>query len=95
VRIAGGRIETAPISFGPAMPEGPTRRAEVLTLSCDLFRAIGSALVVRPAAGFPWMAKRNGTRLVILSRDPTERDDIADLVIHQDVGGVSAWFIAY
>jgi NAD-dependent deacetylase len=41
------------------------------------------------------MAKRNSARLVILSRDPTERDDIADLVIHQDVGGVSAWFIAY
>jgi NAD-dependent deacetylase len=60
-----------------------------------LFHAIGSSLVVRPAAGFRLMAKRNGTRLVILNRDATERDDTADLVIHQDIGSVPAWFIAH
>ena len=30
---------------------------------CDLFLAIGSSLVVWPAAGFPLMAKRNGAQL--------------------------------
>ena len=38
------------------------RRAEQLTLDCDLFLAIGSSLVVWPAAGFPLLAKRNGAR---------------------------------
>jgi NAD-dependent deacetylase len=77
------------------MPEGPMRRAEELTLSCDLFLAIGSSLVVWPAAGFPLMAKRNGARLVILNRDATEFDDIADLVIHEDIGSVLAPFVAH
>jgi NAD-dependent deacetylase len=39
------------------------------------------------------MAKRNGARLVIINRDATEFDDIADLVIHEDIGGVLAQFI--
>ena len=89
----GGYIKTATISFGQSMPEGPMRRAEELTLACDLFLAIGSSLVVWPAAGFPLMAKRNGARLVILNRDATEFDDVADLVIRQDIGTVLAQFI--
>jgi NAD-dependent deacetylase len=89
----GGYVKSATISFGQAMPEGPMRRAEALTLSCDLFLAIGSSLVVWPAAGFPLMAKRNGARLVIINRDATEFDDIADLAIHEDIGTVLAQFI--
>ena len=71
------------------------RRAEELTLGCDLFLAIGSSLVVWPAAGFPLMAKRNGARLVIINREPTEFDDIADLVVRDDIGAVLAPFIAH
>ncbi len=91
----GGFVKTATVSFGQAMPEDAMRRAEALTLSCDLFLAIGSSLVVWPAAGFPVMAKRNGARLVILNRDPTDHDDIADLVIRADIGSVLASFIAH
>ena len=56
----GGHIKTATVSFGQAMPDSAMRRAQDLTLCCDLFLAIGSSLVVWPAAGFPLMAKRNG-----------------------------------
>jgi NAD-dependent protein deacetylase/lipoamidase len=91
----GGHIKTATISFGQAMPEGPMRRAEELTLACDLFLAIGSSLVVWPAAGFPLMAKRNGARLVIINRESTELDDAADLVIRDDIGTVLSPFIAH
>lgn len=90
----GGHIKTATISFGQAMPETAMRRAEQLTRSCDLLLAVGSSLVVWPAAGFPLMAKRNGARLVIINRDATEFDDIADLVVHNDIGTVLAPFIA-
>jgi NAD-dependent deacetylase len=69
------------------------RRAAALTLSCDLFRAIGSSRVVRPAAGVPPMATRNGARPVILDRDATAFDDIAGGVIHQDIGRVPARFV--
>jgi NAD-dependent deacetylase len=90
----GGHIKTATVSFGQAMPEEPMRRAEQMTLSADLFIAIGSSLVVWPAAGFPMMAKRNGARLVIINRDPTELDHVADLVVPHDIGAVLEPFIA-
>ena len=84
----GGHIKTATVSFGQSMPESEMRRAEEMTLAADLFIAIGSSLVVWPAAGFPLMAKRNGARLAIINRDPTEFDDIADLVVRFDIGAV-------
>ena len=89
----GGHIKTATISFGQAMPESAMRRAEELTRSCDLFLAIGSSLVVWPAAGFPLMAKRNGARLVIINREATDFDDMADLVVRADIGAVLEPFI--
>jgi len=84
----GGHIKTATISFGQAMPEAAMLRAQEATLACDLFIAIGSSLVVFPAAGFPVMAKDNGARLVILNRDPTEMDAQADLVINDEIGAI-------
>ena len=71
------------------------RRAEQFTLACDLFLAIGSSLVVWPAAGFPLMAKRNGARLVIINREATDFDEIADLVVREDIGTVLAPLIAH
>ena len=90
----GGYIKTATVSFGQAMPAVAMQRAEDLTRACDLFLAIGSSLVVWPAAGFPLMAKRNGAALVIINREPTEFDEVADLVVHNDIGAVLAPFIA-
>ena len=89
----GGPVKSATISFGQSMPEEPMRQAEIETLSADLFIAIGSSLVVWPAAGFPLRAKRNGAKLVILNREPTDLDDIADLVIRDDIGDVLEVFL--
>ena len=91
----GGNIKTATISFGQAMPEREMRRAEQLTLDCDLFLAVGSSLLVWPAAGFPLMAKRNGALLVIINREATEFDEIADLVVREDIGTVLSPFIVH
>ncbi len=84
--VCAGIIKTATISFGQPMPEGPMRRAQEETLACDLFLAIGSSLVVYPAAGFPVIAKKNDARLVILNRDPTALDPLADLVLNLEIG---------
>ena len=91
----GGYIKTATVSFGQAMPAAAMARAERLAKGCDLFLAIGSSLVVWPAAGFPLMAKRNGATLVIINRGPTEFDEVADLVVHHDIGDVLGPFIAH
>lgn len=82
----GGWVKTATISFGQAMPLDEMRKAERETLLCDLFIAVGSSLVVYPAAGFPELAKRNGARLVIINLQPTGLDDFADLVLNRPIG---------
>ena len=82
----GGWVKTATISFGQAMPVDEMRRAEQETLLADLFITMGSSLVVYPAAGFPELAKRNGASLVIVNREPTQMDRMADLVLHRSIG---------
>jgi len=62
------------------------RRAQQQTVQCDLFVVVGSSLVVYPAAGFPELAKELGAGLVIINREPTPLDPIADLVVHREIG---------
>ena len=89
----GGHIKTATVSFGQAMPEDAMSRATELAQDCELFLAIGSSLVVWPAAGFPIMAKNCGAKLVIINNEPTEQDDLADLVIRNDIGETLGPFV--
>lgn len=84
----GGIVKTATISFGQQMPEDAMLKAQEATLACDLFLAIGSSLVVYPAAGFPAIAKRNNARLVIINREPTDQDGVADMVINAEIGRI-------
>jgi NAD-dependent deacetylase len=93
-RACAGIVKTATISFGQPMPEGPMARAEEETLACDLFLVLGSSLVVYPAAGFPPLAKRNGAGLVIVNREPTEQDGLADLVLHAEIGPLMSEVVA-
>ena len=81
-----GIVKTATISFGQAMPEAEMERAAYAAKRCDLMIAIGSSLVVYPAAGFPIAAKRSGAQFVIINREETEQDQIADLVINAEIG---------
>ncbi len=82
----GGPLKPATISFGQSMPERETQEAYHRSSLCDLFIVIGSSLVVQPAASMPLVAKRSGARLVIINRDPTPYDDMADMVIHSQAG---------
>jgi len=90
----GGIVKSATISFGQAMPEQEMADARAATLGADLFIAIGSSLQVFPAAGFPVMAKQNRTPLVILNREETGLDGLADLVINDEIGVVLPALIA-
>ena len=89
----GGIVKSATISFGQAMPEDAMRRAQHFTQSCDLMLTTGSTLIVYPAAGFPEYAKRLGARLVILNREATPLDGIADLVVHGEIGPVLSYVV--
>ncbi len=83
-----GIVKTATISFGQSMPVEAMRRAGEMTTDCDLFLAVGSSLVVEPAASFPALAAQLGIPLVIINGEPTPADGLAELVINDDIGDV-------
>jgi NAD-dependent deacetylase len=91
----GGIVKSATVSFGQAVPAAALRRAQAEALACDLFVAIGTSLVVRPAAALPVIAKRNGARLAIVNREPTRLDCVADLVINAEIGTAFASFVPH
>jgi NAD-dependent deacetylase len=86
----GGRLKSATISFGQALPTEVLEESIQLAEASDLFLAIGSSLVVHPAAGLPQVARRAGAQLVIINRDPTEQDAAADAVIREPIGSTLA-----
>ena len=82
----GAPLKSKTISFGQAMPEREMAEAAELSSVADVYLAIGSSLVVHPAATFPQLAKQHGAKLVILNKTPTPLDGCADLVINTPIG---------
>jgi NAD-dependent deacetylase len=86
----GGLTKHATISFGQSLSPAVLQTAIRWSREADLFLAVGSSLVVTPAAELPALAKSSGARLVIINRDPTPLDGIADAVIRDGIGTVIA-----
>lgn len=84
----GGLVKAAVVSFGQAMPEAEMALGIDWARSCDLFVVLGSSLQVFPAASLPQIAKESGARLIVINRDATPLDSMADLVIHSFIGTV-------
>jgi NAD-dependent deacetylase len=82
----GGRLKHATISFGQPLSPSVLHKASRLSREADLFFAMGSSLVVSPANILPQLAKQAGARLVIINREPTSLDGMADRVIHDSIG---------
>ncbi|HLE80566.1 MAG TPA: NAD-dependent deacylase [Dehalococcoidia bacterium] len=81
-----GLVKSATISFGEAMPVRETAEAQRRSAECDLFIAIGSSLVVYPAAYMPLHALQAGAKLIIINLDDTHLDGQADVVIRAKAG---------
>ena len=93
-RACGGLLKPATISFGQAMPLDVMARAQAAAETCELLLAAGSSLVVEPAASIPRAAKAAGARLVIVNREPTPLDGIADGVVRGEIGAVLPAMVA-
>ena len=83
-----GLLKHATVSFGQALPADVLQRAAKWAMEADVFLTLGSSLVVYPAAQLPEIAKNHGAKLVIINRDETPLDGIADLVINAPLGEV-------
>lgn len=82
----GQPLKSATVSFGQAMPVEAMAEAGRLSQQADLYLAIGSSLVVEPAASLPRLAKLSGATLIILNNTETPLDDLADLIIREPIG---------
>ena len=82
----GGILKSATIMFGEALEPGVFERAAAAAAGCDLMLAIGSTLIVEPAASLCAIAAEAGAALVIVNRDPTPYDMAATAVIRDPIG---------
>lgn len=84
----GGIIKPDVVFFGEMLPKKALSQSIEYASRCDLLLAIGSSLVVYPVADLPQLAKRHGTKLVIINIERTPYDNVADVVIHDKIGNV-------
>lgn len=82
----GGHLRPSVVLFGEMLPQRALEAADELSRRCRTFIVLGSSLVVSPANYFPREAKMNGAELVIINRDPTPLDGMADIVVHEGIG---------
>ncbi len=82
----GGILKSATVMFGQALDPDVFRRAVAAAQACDLFLAVGSTLTVEPAASLCGLAVGHGARLVIVNRDPTPYDVLANATIREPIG---------
>jgi NAD-dependent deacetylase len=83
-----GLLKPNTISFGQALDFEVLDLAVEWSRKCDLMLALGSTLIVEPAASIPRMAKQARAKLAIINREPTPLDAIADLVVTGSVGEI-------
>ena len=82
----GGLMKHATVSFGQALSPQVIGQAADWSRDADFYLAMGSSLVVTPAADLPALARQSGSRLVIVNREATPLDPIADVVVHAAIG---------
>jgi len=76
-RACGGVLKPATVSFGQALPRDVLEESIRLTGDADCFLAIGTSLLVHPAASLVDVAHQRGVPVLILTRSQTPYDAIA------------------
>jgi len=82
----GGKLKPNTVSFGQNLDPDVLDQSVRWANECDLVIAIGSTLVVEPAASIPRIAKQNGARLAIINLSETPLDAFADVLISMGIG---------
>ena len=82
----GGLLKHATISFGQQLSVEVLTEADRWCRAADVVLALGSSLTVSPAADLPRIAVGCGAKLVIINRTETPLDEIAAVVVREDLG---------
>jgi NAD-dependent deacetylase len=89
-----GWLKPATVSFGESLPPDILAEAADLAERSDCFLALGSSLLVTPAASLAGIAKRSGATLIIITLGETPYDELADIRIQAKVGDVLPQVVA-
>jgi NAD-dependent deacetylase len=82
------------ISFpGQPPPHWEAREAWMRLHSADLFLIAGASLENEPVASYPFLAKENNARVVVISEKEGPADDYVDAVIYGKPGQVLSYII--
>jgi NAD-dependent deacetylase len=81
----GGILKSATISFGQQLMREDLQRAERATIYCDLLLVVGTSLGVYPAAALVPLAVEHGAKVVIVNKERTPYDGIADVVVRKPI----------
>ena len=86
--VCGGILKSATISFGQQLDPDVLDQSAAVCSATPLLIVIGTTLGVYPAAGLVPLAVRAGATLVIVNNQPTDFDDLADVVLRDPIGDV-------
>jgi NAD-dependent deacetylase len=84
----GGVQKADTVLFGEVLDQHVLRRAIEAAETCDLFVAVGTSLLVHPAAALCGVAIQAGSRCAIVNAEPTPLDVVADAVLRGAIGEV-------
>jgi NAD-dependent deacetylase len=84
----GAILKLAVVMFGQHLDAEVAGLAQRIAAHSGLMLVVGTSLQVEPVASLCAVAVNAGNRLVIVNRDPTPYDDIADEVIREPIGVV-------
>ncbi|WP_051798027.1 SIR2 family NAD-dependent protein deacylase [Catenuloplanes japonicus] len=81
----GGVLKLGTVLFGQELDPVVLGNAASIIQAAQLVIAVGSSLLVNPAAGLIALAVDQGAQLVLINRDPTPYDALAVEVIREDI----------
>jgi NAD-dependent deacetylase len=90
----GGILKSDTISFGQPLIPQVIDRAMRAAADADLLLAVGSTLQVYPVAALVPGARASGASLIIVNRDPTTFDEIADVTVRGSISEVLPELVA-
>ncbi len=85
-RECGGRLISSVVNFGDPLPEKEFELAAFHALNCDLMLALGSSLMVNPAASLVGLAIEEEARVVLINQGETPFDDYVTLRAMTGIG---------
>ncbi len=76
------------VFFGEQLPRDVLNEAIREAENSDVFIVVGSSLQVYPAASLPFIARKSCAKLILINKDPTDKDWMFDIIVYGRAGEI-------